>query len=118
MDRKRCLLYLLPLIPLLTGCALMKKSLLTGGATAAVVAVTDAIVPGVFAPALAGGVTATALTAVSSLTGTPVECAPDNIWSMIGMLIETAGMWIGLCALAILFIGWFAPGPLQFKKRK
>jgi len=47
-----------------------------------------------------------------------VECAPDNIWSMIGMLIETAGMWIGLCALAILFIGWFAPGPLQFKKRK
>ena len=107
-------------LPFLQGCAMAKKSIATGAITSGVGLVTDLITPSFIAPAIASGVTATALTAYDDITDGDkiMDCAPDNIWSMIGTLIETGGLWIGLIVLVCVVFGLAIPSPLQFKTKR
>jgi len=114
-------LYGLILIFLLVGCTTLKKAAILGGVAATSAGVASAVLsPVSTAAVVAATVTATALATELQTKGEPIEmeCAPDNLWTMLGTLIESGAMWIGICALALMLIGWILPGPLQFKRKK
>jgi len=114
------------------GCSLakLKSSLITGAATSAVVGVTSVLPGGVIVPALAGGVTAATVSAVSAGTNqtkgepiavtadTVVNNAPDNFFTLLGKLVGMGGWLLGLVLLLPMVIGWIIPGPLQKVKKK
>ena len=109
------------------GCSHMK----TMGATSGVVAATGLLTGGAVVPtAVAGGVTAAT---VSALTAKPqiqaaeikadtvVNKAPDTVWTLLGKLIEIGG-WGLLIFLAATYIlpmlfTYLLPGPLERKKK-
>jgi len=114
------------------GCSLakLKSSLITGAATSAVVGVTSVLPGGVIVPALAGGATASTVSAVSAGTNqtkgepiavtadTVVNNAPDNFFTLLGKLVGMGGWLLGLVLLLPMVIGWIIPGPLQKVKKK
>lgn len=113
------------------GCSLakLKNSLITGAATSAVVGVTSVLPGGVIVPALAGGVTAATVSAVSAGTNqtkgepiavtadTVVNKAPDNFFTLLGKLVGMGGWLLGLVLLVPMILGWILPGPLERKKK-
>ena len=115
----------------ITGCSLakIKSSLMTGGATGAVVGVASALVPGALVPAAAGAVTAataSALTAPDQTKGEPISVtadtvvnkAPDNFWTLLGKLISMGGWALILIVVVPMLFSWLMPGPIQFKGKK
>jgi len=46
-----------------------------------------------------------------------MDCAPDNIWTIMQSLVEIGGWALLLIFVAPMVIGWILPGPLE-KKRK
>ena len=115
----------------IAGCSLpkIKSSLMTAGATPAVVGVASALTPSVIAPAIAGGITAataSALTAEPSVKGEPISVtaetvvnkAPDNFWTLLGKLISMGGWALILIVLVPMVFSWLMPGPIQFKGKK
>ncbi len=116
--------YLTPLTLLgLVGCTTIKKA--TVVATGAAIGATAGTVlsGGALAP-IAGAMTSAFVTDVVTETmmdtrirGIDMECAPDNIWTIMQSLVEIGGWALLLIFVAPMIIGWILPGPLE-KKRK
>jgi hypothetical protein len=51
------------------------------------------------------------------IRGIDMDCAPDNIWTIMQSLVEIGGWALLLIFVAPMIIGWILPGPLE-KKRK
>jgi len=112
----------------IVGCSSLKKSLITGAATTAVVGVTSVLPGGVIVPSIAGGVTAataSALSATGQTKGEPIAVtadtvvnkAPDNFFTLLGKLVGMGGWLLGLVFLLPMVLGWILPGPLERKKK-
>ena len=103
------------------GCTTIKKA--TVVATGAAVGATagTALSGGVLAP-IAGAMTSAfvvdVVTEISYRTAvSDMDCAPDNIWTIMQSLVEMGGWALLLIFVAPMVIGWILPGPLE-KKRK
>ena len=117
----------------LVGCTTLKKAGVTslgagGGAIVGSVLSSGAIAP------IAGATTGAFVTsAVTDLTmskkasGTVlqteqgmIECAPDNIFSLLEKLVGVGGWFLILLFVVPMLLGWILPGPLTThgKKRK
>ena len=114
------------LIPLLSGCAALKKTALVAGASsigAGVGSVLSGSV-GAFVGAATGATAGVLVTGLSEETplqqgteivaDTVVSQAPTNIWDVVSQL----GLWTGLIILIPLVLGILLPGPVQFKSKK
>ena len=76
---------------------------------------------GVIAP-IAGAMTTAFVVDVateisSTTTGHNMDCAPDNIWTIMQSLVEIGGWALLLIFVAPMIIGWILPGPLEKKKK-
>ena len=108
----------------LTGC----KHLKTGVVTTGVVAATSALSGGVIVPAVAGGVTAATVSALTAgpkiqaaeiKADTVVSEAPDNLWTVIKRLGELGGIGLILALVIVpLLTGWLIPGPTKLNRRE
>ena len=116
--------YLTPLTLLgLVGCTTIKKA--TVVATGAAIGATAGTVlsGGALAP-IAGAMTSAFVTDVVTETmmdtrmrGIDMDCAPDNIWTIMQSLVEIGGWALLLIFVAPMIIGWILPGPLERKKK-
>ena len=113
----------------IAGCNNLKKSLITGAATSAVVGVTSVLPGGVIVPTIAGGLTAasaSALTAGDQTKGEPISVTadtvvnkvPDNFWTLFGKLISMGGWALILIVIVPMLFSWLMPGPIKFKGKK
>ena len=108
----------------LVGCGTIKKAGIV--ATGAAVGATAGTVfsGGVIAP-IAGAMTTAFVTDVvtAAMDTTPtimehsMDCAPDNIWTIMQSLVEIGGWSLLLIFVAPMIIGWILPGPLEKKKK-
>ena len=108
----------------LVGCQHLK----TMGATSGVVAATGLLTGGAVLPtAIAGGVTAGTVSAITAkpqtqaaeiTADTVVHHAPDNFFTLLGKLIKMGGIATILIVLVPMIFSWLMPGPIQFKGRK
>jgi hypothetical protein len=103
------------------GCTAIKKAGIV--ATGAAVGATAGTVlsGGVIAP-IAGAMTtafvADVVTEISYRTAvSDMDCAPDNIWTIMQSLVEIGGWALLLIFVAPMIIGWILPGPLEKKKK-
>ena len=113
---------------MLIGCQSLKKTMILSGLTGTSAAVGSALYGPVGAGVSALS-TATVVGLAQEARGDPVKetiaGCPDQItsgWGLLGQLIETAGLWVGLffliTALVPLILGYLLPGPLERKARK
>jgi hypothetical protein len=111
----------------IVGCSSLKSSLMTGAATSAIVGVTSVLPGGVIVPAVAGGVMAASVSALSAekpgdpiavTADTVVQEAPDNFFTLLGKLVGMGGWLLGLVLLLPMVIGWIIPGPLTTNRKK
>jgi hypothetical protein len=117
--------YLTPLTLLgLVGCTTIKKA--TVVATGAAIGATAGTVlsGGALAP-IAGAMTSAFVTDVVTETmmdtrirGIDMDCAPDNIWTIMQSLVEIGGWALLLIFVAPMIIGWILPGPLERKRKQ
>ena len=103
------------------GCTTVKKA--TVVATGAAIGATAGTVlsGGVLAP-IAGAMTSAfvtdVVTEISYRTAVSnVDCAPDNIWTIMQSLVEIGGWALLLIFVAPMVLGWILPGPLERKKK-
>jgi len=103
------------------GCTTVKKAAVV--ATGAAVGATAGTVlsGGVIAP-IAGAMTTAFVvdvaTEISHRTSvSDMDCAPDNIWTIMQSLVEIGGWALLLIFVAPMVIGWILPGPLEKKKK-
>ena len=108
----------------LAGCTILKKS--TVVATGAAIGATAGTVlsGGALAP-IAGAMTSAFVTDVVTETmmdtrirGIDMDCAPDNIWTIMQSLVEIGGWALLLIFVAPMIIGWILPGPLERKRKQ
>ena len=113
----------------IVGCSSLKSSLMTGALTSGVVAATSVFPGGAIVPAVAGGVMAASVSALSagkSVKGEPISVtadtvvnkAPDNFWTLLGKLISMGGWALILIVIVPMLFSWLLPGPIQFKGKK
>ena len=50
--------------------------------------------------------------------GGNMDCAPDNIWTIMQSLVEIGGWALLLIFVAPMIIGWILPGPLERKRKQ
>ena len=117
----------------LVGCTTLKKAGVTslgagGGAIVGSVLSSGAIAPivGATTGAFVTDVV-TEVTMTKKASGTVlqteqgmIECAPDNIWSLLEKLVGVGGWFLILLFVVPMLLGWILPGPLTThgKKRK
>ena len=108
----------------LVGCTTIKKA--TVVATGAAIGATAGTVlsGGALAP-IAGAMTSAFVTDVVTETmmdtrmrGIDMDCAPDNIWTIMQSLVEIGGWALLLIFVAPMIIGWILPGPLERKRKQ
>ena len=115
----------------LTSCTTLKKAGVTSLATGAAVTVATALSSGATVPILAATTTAFVTSAVTDVTMSEsrtvlqteqgmIECAPDNIFSLLEKLVGVGGWFLILIFVVPMLLGWILPGPLTThgKKRK
>ena len=117
----------------LVGCTTLKKAGVTslgagGGAIVGSVLSSGAIAPilgattGAFVTDVVTEVTMTkkASGTVLQTEAGMIECAPDNIWSLLEKLVGVGGWFLILLFVVPMLLGWILPGPLTThgKKRK
>ena len=115
----------------LTSCTTLKKAGVTslgagGGAIVGSVLSSGAIAP--IAGATAGAFVTdvvTEATMTKKASGTVlqteqgmIECAPDNLWSLLGQITEMGGWFLILIFVVPMLLGWILPGPLERKKKQ
>jgi len=124
----RRVLFFLLLLSLLTGCESLKKTMVLAGLTGTSAAVGSAL----YGPVGAGVSALSTATVVGLAQGArgdsvkeTVAGCPEQItsgWGLLGQLIETAGLWVGLffliTALVPLILGYLMPGPLERRAKK
>jgi len=116
---------------LLVGCTTLKKAGITsiaagGGALAGTVLSGGAAAPilGATTAAFVGDVvTEVAISEPSKGTVLQteqgmIECAPDNLWSLLGQVTEIGGWFLILIFVVPMLLGWILPGPLERKKKQ
>ncbi len=116
--------YLTPLTLLgLVGCTTIKKATVVATGAAIGASAGTVLSGGALAP-IAGAMTSAFVTDVVTETmmdtrirGIDMDCAPDNIWTIMQSLVEIGGWALLLIFVAPMIIGWILPGPLE-KKRK
>ena len=117
----------------LASCTTLKKAGIVGlGAGSGALAGT-VLSGGALAPILGATVTASVTDVVTETmitkkaSGTVlqteagmIECAPDNIWSLLEKLVGVGGWFLILLFVVPMLLGWILPGPLTThgKKRK
>ena len=113
---------LLTVSVLLISCTTIKKAGVTSLATGAAVTVATALSSGATVPILAATTTAFVASAVTDVTisdnskvTTMSNCAPDNFWSLLGLLVEMGGWALILIVLVPMVFSWLLPGPIKFK---
>ena len=105
------------------GCTTIKKATVvaTGaaiGATAGTVLSGGALAP--IAGAMTSAFVADVVTETmmdTRIRGIDMDCAPDNIWTIMQSLVEIGGWALLLIFVAPMIIGWILPGPLERKKK-
>ena len=104
------------------GCTTVKKA--TVVATGAALGATAGTVlsGGVLAP-IAGAMTSAfvvdVVTEISYRTAvSDMDCAPDNIWTIMQSLVEMGGWALILIVVAPMVLGWILPGPLERKRKQ
>ena len=130
--RIRCRRYIsgcsLASVILLVGCTTIKKAGVSATTAAVGATVATALSGGVAAPILGGTTGAFVGSAVSDLMITNpqcgiskaqgmTDCAPDNLWSVLGLLIEMGGWALILFFLLPIVIGWILPGPTKLNRK-
>jgi disulfide bond formation protein DsbB len=116
---------------LLVGCTTLKKAGITsiaagGGALAGTV-----LSGGAAAPILGATTSAFVADVVTEATISEpskgvvlqteqgmIECAPDNLWSLLGQVTEIGGWFLILIFVVPMLLGWILPGPLERKKKQ
>ena len=103
------------------GCTTIKKAGVVAAGAAVGATAGTVFSGGVIAP-IAGAMTtafvADVVTEISSTTtGHDMDCAPDNIWTIMQSLVEIGGWALLLIFVAPMIIGWILPGPLEKKKK-
>ena len=115
----------------LVSCTTLKKAGVTslgagGGAIVGSVLSSGAIAPilGATAGAYVTDVV-TEVTMTKKASGTVlqteqgmIECAPDNLWSLLGQITEMGGWFLILIFVVPMLLGWILPGPLERKKKQ
>ena len=117
----------------LVGCTTIKKAGVTAIATGTAVTAATVLSGGATAPILAGTTTAFVADAATEVMMSDkkkgvilkteqgvIECAPDNIWSLLEKLVGVGGWFLILLFVVPMLLGWILPGPLTThgKKRK
>ena len=115
------------------GCTTIKKAGVTALATGAGVTAATVLSSGATAPILVGTTTAFVADAATEVMMSDkkkgvilkteqgvIECAPDNIWSLLEKLVGVGGWFLILLFVVPMLLGWILPGPLTThgKKRK
>ena len=116
---------------LLISCTTIKKAGITSLATGAGATVATALSSGATAPILGGmtgafvGDVATEVMISEPSKGVVlqteqgmIECAPDNLWSLLGQVTEIGGWFLILIFVVPMLLGWILPGPLERKKKQ
>ena len=103
------------------GCTTIKKAGVVAAGAAVGATAGTVLSGGVIAP-IAGAMTTAfvvdVVTEISYRTAvSDMDCAPDNIWTIMQSLVEIGGWALLLIFVAPMVIGWILPGPLE-KKRK
>ena len=109
---------LLPVLFLL-GCTSLKKAAIVSS-----VATTGALVGNAVsgsAGLVVGGLTSAFVADLA--TGwidpdKPMECAPDNFWTVVGDLVSVGGWFLILIFIIPLVLGYLIPGPGHEKRKK
>ena len=117
----------------LVGCTTIKKAGVTALATGAGVTAATVLSSGATAPILGGTTTAFVADAATEVMMSDkkkgvilkteqgvIECAPDNIFSLLEKLVGVGGWFLILIFVVPMLLGWILPGPLTThgKKRK
>jgi hypothetical protein len=115
------------------GCTTIKKAGVTAIATGTAVTAATVLSGGATAPILAGTTTAFVADAATEVMMSDkkkgvilkteqgvIECAPDNIFSLLEKLVGVGGWFLILIFVVPMLLGWILPGPLTThgKKRK
>ena len=103
------------------GCTTIKKAGVVAAGAAVGATAGTVLSGGVIAP-IAGAMTTAFVVDVateisSTTTGHNMDCAPDNIWTIMQSLVEIGGWALLLIFVAPMIIGWILPGPLERKKK-
>jgi hypothetical protein len=105
----------------LVGCTTLKKATVVSvgaavGATAGTVLSGGVLAP--IAGAMMSAFVTDVVTEISYRTAVnSMDCAPDNIWTIMQSLVEIGGWALLLIFVAPMIIGWILPGPLERKKK-
>jgi hypothetical protein len=118
---RRSLWITLSLCCLVAGCTTLKKATVVATGAAVGATVGTVFSGGVLAP-IAGAMTIAfvtdVVTEISYRTAVnSMDCAPDNIWTIMQSLVEIGGWALLLIFVAPMIIGWILPGPLERKKK-
>jgi len=113
------------------GCTTLKKAGIVGLGAGSGALVGTVLSGGVAAPILGATVTASVTDVVTETmitkkaSGTVlqteqgmIECAPDNLWSLLGQITEMGGWFLILIFVVPMLLGWILPGPLERKKKQ
>jgi len=114
---------------IIAGCTTLKKAGVTSLATGAAVTVATALSSGATVPILAATTTAFVASAVTDATMSEsrtilqtgagmIECAPDNLWSLLEKLVGVGGWFLILIFVVPMILGWILPGPLERKRKQ
>ena len=106
----------------LIGCTTVKKATVVATGAALGATVGTVLSGGVLAP-IAGAMTSAfvtdVVTEISYRTAVnSMDCAPDNIWTIMQSLVEIGGWALLLIFVAPMIIGWILPGPLERKRKQ
>ncbi len=111
-------------IILAVGCTTIKKAAIVGMSAGTGALAGTVLSGGVAAPILGATVTASVANVATGLAiggggnKNMNDCAPDNFWSLLGMLVEMGGWLLILIFVLPMVLGWILPGPLEKKKRQ
>ena len=122
VSTRRNLWITLALCCLVAGCTALKKATVVSvgaavGATAGTVLSGGVLAP--IAGAMMSAFVTDVVTEISYRTAVnSMDCAPDNIWTIMQSLVEIGGWALLLIFVAPMIIGWILPGPLERKRRQ
>ena len=124
-------IFLLTVSVLLISCTTIKKAGVTATAAAAGATAATALSGGVAAPILGATtgafvgdvVTEVAMSEPSKGTVLQteqgmIECAPDNLWSLLGQITEIGGWFLILIFVVPMLLGWILPGHWNGRRNK
>ena len=117
--------YLLPVL-WIGGCTSLKKAAMIGGGSLGAGAIasiaTSGTAPVLLASAVGASVTSVGADLMSPSKGgsmpTATSCAPDNFWTLLGVLVSMGGWLLILVIIVPMVLGWLLPGPLEKAKKK